>query len=226
MKVLEIWSEFNKTAKLVIIALLALFIGTFVFSFSKENAIKQWKKDYENYRDSVAVVLEWAKEQNILADSALAVADSIKVVADSQTVQLAQTQATVRQLNRRNQELIRDLVGDSTDIADVNLDSLPPVAQNWARLAISLKEENDSLYSVVNRFQVVLDERLIENQNLRVSLNYQTQRADSLQAQLEALPKGPPSETLFGFIPLPSRRASFVIGAILGAVAAYAIVSE
>jgi len=239
MKVLQIWSAFSSLAKLVIIGLVALLIGSFVLSFSKESALDRWKEGYEAYRDSAIAAVEWGREQELKADSALAFADSANAVADSlkqaNEVIQAQTRAAARrnrQLAAKNDSLFAEVSSGAANVEEA-VANTPEVIHPWVRLAFSLYEENSSLKQEIDLWKLQVDNferrdtvRVETILALEDAVIFQTERADSLEAIILALPEGPSSEKLFGLIPLPSRKMSFIVGTTVGVITTAVILGQ
>lgn len=237
MKLLTIWQEFNKTAKTVIIILAVVLIGSFVLSFAQESKIDRWREAYEEFQDSAQAVLEFADSVEALADSAMAVADSAKQVADSVTQEIeivnAQAAAARRQnrvLEARNDSIFDEITEGVEDVEEA-VAAAPEPAKPWVRLSFSLRNENlelrnevDLLHMQINNFEIRDNARLGTIAALEATVIFQKERADSLEAIVLAIPDAPPREKLLGIIPLPSRKTSFVVGAVVGVVTTAVII--
>jgi len=239
MKVLEIWKAFNKTAKISIIVLGLLFVGSFAMAFIKEGQIDRWRKGYEAYRDTAQAAVEWGRLQALRADSAVQVSDSSKAVADELREENKAIKRRTEEAERRsrrlaaaNDSLFAEVSEGATTVEEA-VENTPEEAHPWVRLSFSLYEENDALKEEIELWKMQVDNLEGENTALRqsiVSLEsavvFQEERADSLETIIVNLPEGPPSEKLLGIIPLPSRKASLIVGFIGGVVTTSAILSQ
>lgn len=239
MKGLEIWKNFNQSAKLIVIVLVGLLAATAAYSFFQDNAMDRWREGYEAYRDSAQAALEWGREQAAKADSALMEKDSVKAVVDSLATENEVIRARTNAINRRNRRLAEqndslfsEVAAGATTVEEA-LANTPEVTHPWVNLAFSLYQENSGLKDEIDQWKLQVNNLELQNSGLNDALVlaenavvFQKERADSLDAILVALPEGPPKETFLGFIPLPSRKASLVIGFIGGVVVTSVIVSQ
>lgn len=237
MKVLEIWKAFNSTAKIVILILIAILAGSFVLSFMRESEIDRWREEYEIYRDSAQAAVEWGQAQALLADSALQFADSTNAIADSLTHEYNVLKGQLDAINQYNEDiadqndsLFVEVTEGATTVEEA-LENTPEITHPWVELAFSLYQENSGLKEEIGLWKLQIDNlerRDVERVKTIVALEnavfFQTERADSLESVILNMPEGPPSEKLFGIIPLPSRKTSLIVGAIIGAFGTYTIV--
>jgi hypothetical protein len=231
MKILEIWKAFNSTAKLVIIVLAAVLIGSFLLSFAAENRMNEWRDNYDAYRDSAEVALEWGEGQAELADSALAVADSSKLVADSLTSVIGDKDEEIADMREEreataavNDSTFEELTGGEANVEVVVADNAP-VSEPWIRLSFGLADENRLLSTEIKQLDLQIQDyedrdstRLTTIVSLESAVFFQKTRADSLQVIVLNIPEPPPQEKIFGIIPLPSRKMSLIVGGVLGVV--------
>jgi len=136
---------------------------------------------------------------------------------------LDQAQAEADALENANKQ-ISEHVDSLKEAAQAALDSVPPEVQEYV---VALEDQVDSLedeLSVQKEINLVqgIDMRLYQDLYANEKL-----RADSLQATINAFPDEavPDPEKLFGFIPLPSRKLSFLAGATTAVVGIVALTS-
>ena len=87
----------------------------------------------------------------------------------------------------------------------------------WKQIEL-LMDENKLMGIQIRDLELRDVTRLGTITSLQTSLRIETQRADTLQAIVLQIPMAPPSDKIFGIISLPSRKTSFVVGTIVGAV--------
>ena len=231
MKGLEIWQAFNKSAKIAVVVLLG-FLATSVWrGCASESALDKWRDDFNEFRTTAQ------EDARILTDSLNARTDSVIAIveisderADSLTFEIAERNDEIGDLQDRAEVII--VATDSTfdaltagqDVETVVEENVPQ-AEPWIRLAYDLRDANGILITANIKFsEQVFDleqrdvERVTAADALRAGLMFQTQRADSLHIIVLNIPTGPPTEKLLGFIPLPSRQTSFIIGGITAIV--------
>lgn len=235
MKLVKMWENFNKSAKiLLIVAALAVAVSLY-FSFTQESALDKWRTGFEAWKDSAAVTLIRADSLKQLSDSSLAVANEANARADTLTGEIKERDKRIEELEEETR--ISTAATDSTfDALTGGLPETAVVAANpssaeaWIRLTFSLRETNSLLLRRIVLFEVQVhdfeqldEERLTTIIALRSSLNFQTARADALEVTVKSAPSSPPKERFLGFIPLPSRKTSLLVGIGLGLVTAFAV---
>ena len=231
MKGLETWQAFNKSAKIVVVVLVAFLASSLVRSCGLTSDIDQWRSDFNDFRETAqadAVIL--SDSLNARTDSVLAVVEVADERADSLTFEIAERNDEIENLQTRTEVIA--VANDSTfdaltqgnDVETVVAANIPQV-KPWIRLAFGQRDQIGLVLrqNIVFSEQIfALEERDVERVTaadaLRAGLMFQTERADSLQIIVFSIPEGPPREVLLGFIPLPSRQASFLIGGITAIV--------
>lgn len=231
MKGLEIWQAFNKSAKIAVVVLLGFLATSVWHSCSSESEIDQWRTDFNNFRDNAqASAVALTDSLNARTDSVIAIVETSDERADSLTFEITERDDEIENLQDRAEVII--VATDSTfgaltsgqDVETVVEENVPQ-AEPWIRLVYGLHEVNGILIQANIKFsEQVFDleqrdkERVIAADALRAGLMFQTQRADLLQIIVLNIPTGPPIEKLLGFIPLPSRQTSFILGGITAIV--------
>lgn len=230
-KVLQFWNNFNKSAKLGLIILAGFLVMSLYHSFASESKLDRWRTDFEEFREEAAMTVVLADSLHQLADSAIAVADSANLRADSLTIEVEERDSLITELEQRTEEI--EVANDSTFSALTQgrdektvVEEEHPAAEPWIRLTFSLRKENSLVIQQNDLFRQQRTDferrdafRVRTIMALRTGLNFQEDRADSLQQIVINIPKGPPKEKLFGLIPLPSRQTSFIVGAVVGVIA-------
>jgi hypothetical protein len=229
-KALQFWNNFNKTAKLVLIVLGGFLAMSLYHSFTSESKLDTWRTDFKEFREEAAVTIQLADSLQQLADVAVAVADSATERADSLVGEVRGRDLLISDLRDRTKEI--EVANDSTFATltqgrdeETVVREEHPVAVPWIRLTFSLRKENSLLSKQIDVFRVQrtsfeeLDAtRLTTIMAWETGFNLQRARADSLQQIVINIPDAPPTEKLFGIIPLPSRQTSFIVGAVVGVV--------
>lgn len=203
---LQVWQDLNQSAKIIIAILMIVAIGGVYKSCTTQSSLDKFRKQYESYKDTVAITLQHAdslkakaRQDSLAAEAALAHADSLRK-------RNAQLSAVNQQLHQRNDSLANVVLSDTT---------LSSAART---LITGLRTENDSLRSQIVLFNRQDSLQIIATAKLKDALADQTHRADSLENRLRNLPQTPRSDKLLGFIPMPSRTVVFIAGAITGFV--------
>lgn len=234
-KAFRIWTNFNKSARILLIFLGILLAGSFYRGCASDSAADRWRTQYEEFRDRAEAVSTIADSLQGVADSALASANAADALAQEKINQIEQQQKEISDLQGRidisetqNDAVFTELTHEQ-DVETV-VDEFPPAAEVWIRFSFNLREENILLKRQIEAFKVQiigfrdLDlTRQAESSDLRTALANQTARADSLQLVILSIPPAPPKEKFLGIIPLPSRKTSLYIGAGLGVLAHIAL---
>ncbi|HUU88116.1 MAG TPA: hypothetical protein VMX17_10235 [Candidatus Glassbacteria bacterium] len=236
MKLLNIWNQFNQSAKIVLSVLALLLILSVVHSFSSERKIDQWRQDYEEFRQSAEVTTQVAESLRTLADSALAEANFSDLMSAYLSDMIDRQKAEIDSIKKmkdsivvRNDSTFENLTGGETNVENV-VSSEPPQAEPWIRLSFSfweqiaiMQEETELLGNQIDSLVVRDSLRLRTISLLQTSLSLQTQRGDSLQTIVLKIPPAPPTEKFLGIISLPSRKTSLIIGAVGGTLSFMAL---
>lgn len=203
---LQVWQELTRSAKLIIAVLLLVAVAASYKSCTTQSSLDKFRKEYNQYKDTVAITLRHAdslkaqaRKDSIAAEAALARADSLRK-------KNAQLSVVNQQLHQRNDSLANVVLADTT---------LSPAART---LITNLRVENDSLRSQIVLFHVQDSLQIVATAKLKDALANQTHRADSLDLRLRNLPQTPKSDKILGFIPMPSRTVVFVAGTVTGLV--------
>ena len=235
---MNIWKNFNQSAKIVITVVFAFLVLSLVHSCGLTSDIDQWRSDFDKFRTGAQTsAVELSDSLNARTDSVVAEAAAATDRADLLTIAIADKDDIIEDLQERTEEIA--VANDSTFAAlthgnDVNevVAENAPQAEPWIRLTFG---QNDQIGLLIEQNIVFSEkvwdleqrdvERVTAANALRAGLAYQIQRADSLQTIVLNIPSGPPKERLLGFIPLPSRQTSFWAGAI-GGVITYIVVDQ
>jgi len=235
MKVLDIWNQFNKSAKMALSILALFLIVSLAHSFSSEGKLGQWRQDYEDFQQTAEQTTQFADSLQLVVDSAQLVVDSMimhsflmsEILLD-RNIQIERLRTTRVEIEVRNDSTFETLTGGKSEEEVVS--SEPPQAEPWIRLSFSyweqidiLMRENELLGSQITDLELRDVIRLGTITSLQTSLRSETRRADTLQTIVFQIPEAPPSEKILGFIPLPSRKTSFIVGAIAGVAGSFAL---
>jgi hypothetical protein len=178
------------------------------FNLGRDDGLTTYRKEFKTYQNTVVVpTLALSDSLKKKVNSLLVIADSTKTVAESLTVKINGMQ--------RNNNLLRVQNAKLSDSLKSIL--LPPECDAYKDLVVSLETEVDSLHATVNTLEKRDTLRLVEINNLRIGLSFQTTRSDSLQKVVINFPKPPKPRKLLG-IEL-SNRTMFVAGIVVGATA-------
>lgn len=231
MKGLETWQAFNKSAKIAVVVLFAFLAASLVRSCGLESDVDRWRDDFNEFRATAqADAATLSDSLNARTDSVIAVVEIADERSDSLTLEIADRNDEIESLQVRTEVIA--VANDSTfdalsagqDVETVVEENVPQ-AEPWIRLAFGQRDQMGLLIrqNIVFSEQIfALEQRDVERVTaadaLRAGLVFQTQRADSLHVIVLSIPTGPPKERLLGFIPLPSRQTSFIIGGITAIV--------
>jgi hypothetical protein len=178
------------------------------FNLGRDDGLTTYRKEFKTYQNTVVVpTLALSDSLKKKVNSLLVIADSTKTVAESLTVKINGMQ--------RNNTLLRVQNAKLSD--SLKSIPLPPECDAYKDLVVSLETEVDSLHATVNTLEKRDTLRLVEINNLRIGLSFQTTRSDSLQKVVINFPKPPKPRKLLG-IEL-SNRTMFVAGIVVGATA-------
>jgi hypothetical protein len=231
MKGLETWQAFNKSAKIAVVVLFAFLAASLVRSCGLESDVDKWRDDFNEFRTTAQADARTLSDSlNARTDSVIAIVEVADERADSLTTEIDERTDEIENLQDQVEVII--VATDSTFDAltggagvETVVEENVPQAEPWIRLAYDLRDANGILITANIKFsEQVFDleqrdvERVTAADALRAGLAFQTFRADSLEATVFSIPEGPPREVLLGFIPLPSRQASFLIGGITAIV--------
>ncbi len=226
----NIWSNFNKSAQILITILVVVLGVSLWHSCSSESAIDKWRTDFAEFRENAQTSAQVLTDSlGAITDSALVVAESARVEADSLTGVIAERDTTIAELSlvsdssaAANDSTFSDLTGDESEgeIVAANV----PSAEPWIRFTFRLREENNALDRQIKEFRSQVKDfkrkdldRLSEISSWTLIARTQRFRADSLHTIVINIPEGPPKEK-FLFFTLPSRKTSFIAGGIVGVV--------
>jgi len=89
----------------------------------------------------------------------------------------------------------------------------------------TIEEENKALKENVSAANQLIATLQNQNELFQTSLTLETTRADSLATIVAAIPEPPknPNKVL-GFIPKPTRTQTFILGTLVGGVAAWKLI--
>jgi len=169
------------------------------------NEFKQEAEKTQQFADSLASLVEGYKEE-------------IKELNDSIIVQVSKlndAETRVADLGRRTANL-REQLNDSL---------MSHVPEPVVAYIDGLEEENTALKQNVSAANQLIATLQIQNDLFQTSLTLETSRADSLAVIVANIPEPPknPNKVL-GFIPKPSRTQTFIVGTIVGGIAAWKLI--
>ena len=204
----------NKSTLLnaIIIVAVAFFIGW----CSRSPSLQEWRAKYGLYRDSVNLVIRQNVASRKSLDSLRALARQDSIAAEQWKARSERLNSTVALLHAANDSLRKELPTDLSACDSVL------VCANMHKLANGLSVEVDSLRQQNAHLASAYASEVQETGRLRLALSIANRQLVDDSTQMAKLPPPPPQEKLLGLIPLPSRTASFFIGA--GATAVTAIV--
>jgi len=200
---------------LIPLVLLCGFLSSYVTSMFKQdemdiyiqqyNEFKQEAEKTQQFADSLASLVEGYKEE-------------IKELNDSIIVQVSKlndAETRVADLGRRTANL-REQLNDSL---------MSHVPEPVVAYIDGLEEENTALKQNVSAANQLIATLQIQNDLFQTSLTLETSRADSLAVIVANIPEPPknPNKVL-GFIPKPSRTQTFIVGTIVGGIAAWKLI--
>jgi len=200
---------------LVPLVLMCVFLSSYVTSMFNQdemdiyiqqyNEFKQEAEKTQQFADSLASLVEGYKEE-------------IKELNDSIIVQVSKlndAETRVADLGRRTANL-REQLNDSL---------MSHVPEPVVAYIDGLEEENTALKQNVSAANQLIATLQTQNDLFQTSLTLETTRADSLAAIVAAIPEPPknPNKVL-GFIPKPTRTQTFILGTLVGGVAAWKLI--
>lgn len=188
-----------------------IFVILAISSIRGCGATKQYQTEVKKWKDSVTTIanLHTAKEDSLskISDQYNKSADSLKGV-----------------LSKLKQPIIH--------VTNHKIDSIlvaaPDTCKPIAAILDSVRKERDSIqvFAVTWKLTSLRQDslRVKSIDSLRVDNGLLKADKDSLVTELKKVPVYK-SEKLLGFIPLPSRTASFVVGGILGGIGVFVLES-
>lgn len=200
---------------LVPLVLMCVFLSSYVTSMFNQdemdiyiqqyNEFKQEAEKTQQFADSLASLVEGYKEE-------------IKELNDSIIIQVSKlndAETRVADLGRRTANL-REQLNDSL---------MSHVPEPVVAYIDGLEEENTALKQNVSAANQLIATLQTQNDLFQTSLTLETTRADSLAAIVAAIPEPPknPNKVL-GFIPKPTRTQTFILGTLVGGVAAWKLI--
>lgn len=203
---LQVWQELNRTTKLVVVVLLLVAVAASYKSCTSQSTLDKFRKEYNQYKDTVAVTLHNAELLKIQARKDSLAAEAAVARADSLRKRITQLNSVNQQLHHQNDSLATVVLSDTT---------LSPEART---LITNLQTENTGLRNQIALYAAQDSANILAIGNFKLALAAQTARGDSLEKRLNALPQTPKSDKLLGFIPLPSRTVVFFVGTATGLV--------
>lgn len=195
--------------------LLCGFLSSYVTSIFKQdemdiyiqqyNEFKQEAEKTQQFADSLASLVEGYKEE-------------IKELNDSIIVQVSKlndAETRVADLGRRTANL-REQLNDSL---------MSHVPEPVVAYIDGLEEENTALKQNVSAANQLIATLQTQSDLFQTSLTLETTRADSLAVIVANIPEPPknPNKVL-GFLPKPTRTQTFILGAVVGGVAAWKLI--
>jgi hypothetical protein len=230
MSLVKIWSEFNKSAKIILVALVGVGAFGWWSSCGNKSKMEEWRDNYNEFVSKAAEETKRADSLKVVADSAIAVSDSAKTKAESLLTSVTNLEVQIKELQRPADSLAK--ITDATFLKltqgrpmEQVLEKSPPAADPWIRLSfvqheeiLNLRLQNSLLVAAKDSLKKANTSLLTSVQSAKSAFEIERQRADSLQGVVNLIPPPPPKERFLGFIPLPSRKASLLIGMGLGVV--------
>jgi hypothetical protein len=214
--ILDILNQLTRVGKIVFAGLILMLIVSLVHSYGKTTQMQSYIKMYEEYQDSVKVVL---RVNDSIAKINLARVDSL----EKDSILAVQQQRKIRQLMGN--------IGSTQDEKERlqrELDSLRQIMPDTSEVSlkkdtiIALLREDSTKTQQVLREMFVLDTQRIETINLLKRDNVDLKiRAENAEDKLKKLPQAPvdTDRWFFGLFKKPTRTQSAAIGAAVGLVA-------
>ncbi len=208
----------NKYILPAIIIIVCLVLGSYFQSCFDKTKIDKYKTELRHAQDSAKVVIAWADSVNKESNKNLiAVLDSTEkqlIVANSTIENQTRRLATAR---KKTDSLLATAKNDTT---------CNNACQNAVDIAFLYRDEADSALALVQthiKKYSILETRYIEMTNFA---NSQKLRGDSLELianNFVNLPPPPDPDKLLGFIKLPSRTTSYILGVLTVVIPAVVI---
>ena len=186
-----------------------MVVSSYLTGISKQDEIDAYIEEYEEFREE-------AVQANNFADSLkveIAEADSIA----EEAIELAEEYAEDIQELEEETETLKEEV--ALKVEELNEESTIEEALEVVEDQRVIIEQQDSTLRMKDQ-QIAQLWVSIEQKDYQINLL--TASTDSLQIIIANIPPPPPNPNKFlGFIPKPTRTQTFIIGAIVGGVAAY-----
>jgi len=197
------------------LVLLSVFLSSYVTSMFKQDEMDVYIEQYNEFKQRAEQTEQFADSLDKLVDG---YREEIEELNDSifiQTNKLSDAETRVADLGRRTANL-REQLNDSL---------MSHVPEPVVAYIDGLEEENIALKDNVTAANTLIFTLQSQNDLLSTSLALQTTRADSLAAIVAAIPEPPknPNKVL-GFLPKPTRTQTFILGAVVGGVAAWKLI--
>lgn len=188
----------------IVVAVLAVvFVSGYIGNLTNQSEIERWRTEYQNYRDSVVVVLEQNVEMRDYIDQLEQQNQEINdsIMALNEEIEVTQTQIST----------LKDSL-TSIEITPEMLEVTPPEVVAALELKDEIIAQQDS--------QIVQLTELTELQKVTISVLEEQRdtalvQVDRLTTTLGNLPDTPDNpDKILGFIPKPTRTQSFILGSL------------
>jgi hypothetical protein len=176
---------------------------------STDVPLEQYNRDIATWKDTTKKLFaenDQLKKDNFLSKHER---DSLAAIDTVRTRENRKLKQTVAVVNAKADSLFRVASGDTSMC--VNL------CNTWKLTAIQYKATVATKDSIIKNDSLLLDERALAYAKLGIRFDSTVAQNDRLAAQLKAVPVYK-EEKFLGFIPLPSRKTSLVVGLISGVV--------
>lgn len=204
----------DKVMKVILLIAGALLIVTFMHGCEQSKNATKYEQEMKTWKKTAESALANSAKTDRMNDS-LAKENAVqKQKGDSLNSVIGKLQTKRNEQGRKNDSTIKDIIDqvpDTCKTAIATVDSLRKVEINLANQQIANLNQLDTT-------------RLVTISNLQVALKNMTADRDSLKKVVLTVPVAK-KDKLLGFIPLPSRKQSFVTGVVTGIVVTGAVLS-
>jgi len=207
----EVVDSFAPMIKIILFILGTMIVLNFMSEWRLQSERERFDEAYRTYQLQSQRALKYS--DSLLKEIAMREAKVVVAVKKADSVQtrlqvLERTRPTTATLNilRSSIDSLKNTLTDSVEMARIVIPAQDTLI-SIQRVTIGNLNESVSLLKVETTFlrTAIGEQRLI--------IEDVTLTADSLRKVVVNMPKPPKKERLLGFIPLPSRTASFLLGA-------------
>lgn len=206
--------------KLNTIFIVVLLAGLFVVGMMANKYYKstlefgKFKTEYEEVKKTAERVIKHNADIQKQVDK---LADSVKI-----------SDSIIKEQNKRTNILLADRKKLKQDVIDLEkqlLDSTGKEITDTAQIIVikdgiisTLKADIKKADEIIKDKDKVISIAETQKQQLQKQVTLVIEQRDKLQIVVDGLPKTPRDPNKFFGIPLPSRKLSFVVGAVVGGV--------
>lgn len=194
----------NNIFWLAILLITATIVSSYLTSLFKDTKLDEYRRQVQDYELVVDSVMAYSKRM----EESVSVLESERIKLITDTTRLSE-QAKLSNIEAAR---LRPKVDSLRRIVDT-LTSVPQAAKDYIAV---LEQNNGILLQGKNAAELMANNFRQQIQLMEPQLWLQKQTIDSLQAIIVKFPSNVPhNESLFGIIPLPSRKISFLAGSLV-----------